>query len=504
MLPVVISVAAVIVFALIIAIFSRFKKCPPDRIMVVYGTTGKSQEKKNVSKCIHGGATFVMPVFQGYGYLDLTPMQIDIPLKDALSSQNIRVNVPSTFTVRISEEPGYMENAAINFLGLSQKVIEQTAEEIIYGQLRGVIATMLIEDINADRKKFMAAVSESIETELEKVGLKLINVNIKDITDSSGYIEALGRKAAAEAVNRAKVDVAEKERDGATGTANAQREQRISVSAAEAEAVAGEKEAERKRRIAIADRDAEAVEGENLADVKKAQSESERRQREAEAERAAIASEKVQAAAAQEEAFAAEKKAEDARAIREEAKQKADIIVPANIAREKQIIAAEAKAEQTRREQQGIADGEFARLEADAKGRRAVLEGIAEGLKAIVEAAGGDPEEASRLMVVDKITELTRIQVEALENIKVDKLTVWEGGSKDGSGQGSVSNVVKDLLKSVPPLASVFEQVGMEVPSFLGSKGPKADIEHVSDKMSTNEKTDISDSEAELPIDENN
>lgn len=491
MLPIIISVAAVILFAMVIAVFSRFKKCPPDRIMVVYGTTGKSQSKKNVSKCIHGGATFVLPVFQGYGYLDLTPMQIDIPLQDALSSQNIRVNVPSTFTVRISEEPGYMENAAINFLGLSQKVIEQTAEEIIYGQLRGVIATMTIEDINADRQKFMAAVSESIETELEKVGLKLINVNIKDITDSSGYIEALGRKAAAEAVNRAKVDVAEKERDGAMGTANAQREQRISVSRAEAEAVAGEKEAERQRRIAIADRDAEAVEGENLAEVKKAQSESERRQREAEAERAAIASEKVQAAAAQEEAYAAEKKAEDARAIREEAKQKADVIVPANIAREKQIIEAEAQAEQIRREQQGVADGEYFRLEADAKGRRAVLEGIAEGLKAIVSAADGDPEAAARLMVVDKITELTRIQVEALENIKVDKLTVWEGGSKDGSGQGSVSNVVKDLLKSVPPLASVFEQVGMEIPGFLGNKKTDSNIVDLTEELESAGETGI-------------
>lgn len=499
MLPMIISVAAIIVFAMIIAIFSRFKKCPPDRIMVVYGTTGKSQEKRNVSKCIHGGATFVMPVFQGYGYLDLTPMQIDIPLKDALSSQNIRVNVPSTFTVRISEEPGYMENAAINFLGLAQKVIEQTAEEIIYGQLRGVIATMLIEDINADRKKFMAAVSESIETELEKVGLKLINVNIKDITDSSGYIEALGRKAAAEAVNRAKVDVAEKERDGAMGTANAEREQRISVSRAEAEAVAGEKEAERQRRIATADRDAEAVEGENLAEVKKAKSESERRQREAEAERAAVASEKVQAAAAQEEAFAAEKRAEDARAIREEAKQKADVVVPANIAKEKQIIEAEAKAEQTRREQQGIADGEYARLEADAKGRKAVLEGIAEGLKAIVGAAGGDPEDAARLMVVDKITELTRIQVEALENIKVDKLTVWEGGSKDGSGHGSVSNVVKDLLKSVPPLASVFEQVGMEIPHFLGEKTGMKDV---SDELETADTVNTADTESDSKEDD--
>lgn len=490
MLPIVLSVAALVFFSLFLAVISRFKKCPPDRIMVVYGTTSRKKDaKRGVSKCIHGGATFVVPVFQGYGYLDLTPMQIDLPLKDALSLQNIRVDVPATFTIRISEEPGYMENAAINFFGLEREIIKKTAEEIIYGQLRGVIATMRIEDITRDRQKFMGAVSESIESELEKVGLKLINVNIKDITDESGYITALGQRAAAEAVNKAKVEVAEKERDGAIGTAEADKTKRVQTALAEAQAVSGEKEAEREKRIAIANRDADAVKGENLADVEKAISESNRRQREAEALRAATASEKVNAAMALEEAYLAEKTAEEARAKREEAKQTADVIVQANINKSKAVIDAEAKAEQIRREQQGIADGVFANMEAQAKGQREILNGIAEGLKSIVESAGGNPEAAAQLMVVDKITELTRIQVEALKNITIDKLTVWESGSKNQEGQGSsVSNLTKDLLSSIPPLASVFDQIGMRLPGFLDpntkqSDSPKTLIEEKSEKV---------------------
>lgn len=511
MLPILISVAAIVIFALIIAAFTRFKTCPPDKIMVVYGTTGGNKgDTKKISKCIHGGATFVWPVFQGYGFLDLSPIQIDIPLQGALSLQNIRVNVPSTYTIRISEEEGIMQNAAINFFGQDHKIIKQNAEEIIYGQLRGVIAQLTIEEINKDRQKFQGAVSENIETELEKIGLRLINVNIKDITDESGYIEALGKEAAAGAVNEARVQVAKKERDGAIGTAEAQKEQRIQVSdanatavagekdaernqrvrvaSAEADAVAGEKEAEKNRRVAIADRDAEAVEGENLAEVKKAQSESSRRQREAEAERLAVATEKVQAAEAEKEGYAAQKEAELVRAQKEEATQKANVIVPAEIAKEKLVIEAEAQAEKTRREQQGIADGEYARLEADGKGRRAVLEGIAEGLKAIVASADGDPEAAGKLMIVDKITELTRIQVEALKNIKIDKFTVWEGGGKSENGQQSISAAVQDLLKSAPGLADIMENVGFELPSFMGQALPE--VADASEDLETAEDID--------------
>ena len=183
-----ISVAVVVVFILLIAILSRYRKCPSDKVLVIYGKVGADKNGQTRSaKCIHGGAAFIVPVIQAYQYMDLTPISINVDLKNALSKQNIRVDVPSRFTVGISTEPAIMQNAAERLLGLKMNEIQELAKDIILGQLRLVIATMEIEEINADRDKFLVAVSNNVEIELKKIGLRLINVNVTDINDESGY-----------------------------------------------------------------------------------------------------------------------------------------------------------------------------------------------------------------------------------------------------------------------------------------------------------------------------
>ena len=269
-----ICVAVLVLFACLIAILSRYRKCPSDKVLVIYGKVGTDKNGENRSaKCIHGGAAFIVPVIQSYQYLDLTPISINVDLRNALSKQNIRVDVPSRFTVGISTETGVMQNAAERLLGLQLGEIQELAKDIILGQLRLVIATMDIEEINADRDKFLISVSNNVEIELKKIGLRLINVNVTDINDESGYIEALGKEAAAKAINDAKKSVAEKDRDGEIGQANARRDQRIQVAAA----------------------DATAIQGENEAKIEVAQSDASRREKEAEALRIAVAAEAVQA-----------------------------------------------------------------------------------------------------------------------------------------------------------------------------------------------------------------
>ena len=198
-----IAALLVILFILVITFISRYKKCPPDQIMVVYGKTGKQR----ASRCIHGGAAFIWPVIQDYGFVSLRPMQLDVNLQNALCRQNIRINVPSVFTVGISTDESLMGNAANRLLGLRQESIADLAKDIILGQLRLVIASMTIEQINADRETFLRNVEENVADELNKIGLHLLNVNITDITDESGYIDAIGKRAAAEAINKARVDV---------------------------------------------------------------------------------------------------------------------------------------------------------------------------------------------------------------------------------------------------------------------------------------------------------
>jgi flotillin len=443
-----VSLAVLFLFIIIVAMTKRYKRCPSDRILVVYGKVGRGINSESRSaKCIHGGAAFIWPIIHAYEFLDLTPISIEINLRSALSKQNIRVDVPSRFTVGVSTEPSIMTNAAERLLGLSQELISNLAKDIIFGQLRLVVATMDIEEINSNRDKFLAAVSSNVEAELKKIGLKLINVNVTDINDESGYIDALGKEAAAKAINDAKKTVAEKNRDGEIGQADAHQEQRVQVAKA----------------------DALAVEGENIAKVTIANSDAERREKEAEAMRKAIAAEKVSQAKALEEAYTAEKDAELVRAARDKATQIANVVVPAEVDKQKVEIDAEALAEQIRRQARGEADAIFMKMEAQANGIFEILSKQAEGFEQLVKAAGNNSRDAVMMMIADKLPELVKTQVEAIKNIKIDKVTVWEtGNGKDG--KTSTANFMQGLLGAIPPLDDVFKSAGMELPDYLKGK----------------------------------
>lgn len=442
-------VLGVLVFSILIWAFSRYKKCPSDKIMVIYGKVGKNKDGSNKSAiCVHGGAKFIVPVIQSYEFLDLTPLSISVDLKNALSRQNIRIDVPSRFTVGISTESGVMQNAAERLLGLKLSEIQELAKDIIFGQLRLIIATMDIEEINTDRDKFLEAVSRNVEVELKKIGLRLINVNVTDISDESGYIVALGKEAAAKAINDAKKSVAEKERDGSIGQANAQKEQRIQV--AEADSV--------------------AIQGENAAKAEVALSNAALREQEAKAQKIAVTAEKIQAARALEESYAAEKAAEVARSEREKATLEADVIVQTEIKKRQLELEAEAEAEQIRRKAKGEADAIYARMDAEARGMQEILTKQAAGFAEVVKAAGGDPDAALRLMIADKLEELMKVQVDAIKNIKIDKVTVWDSGANGAGGKTSTAGFLSGLMKSVPPLDELFGMAGLSLPDYLGKK----------------------------------
>ena len=461
-----ILILVAVVFVTFTAILRRYKRCPSDKVLVIYGKTGKNKEGGiSSARCIHGGASFIWPVFQSYAFLDLTPISIECNLTNALSKQNIRVDVPCRFTVGISTEPENMTNAAERLLGLTTEQIQNIATDILFGQLRLVIATMDIEEINADRDKFLANVSTNVEAELRKIGLKLINVNVTDIRDESGYIEALGKEAAAKAINDAKKSVAEQNRYGEIGKAEADRDKDIRIA-----------ETTRDTRIRTADANAKAVEGENSSKIAIAQSDAARREKQAEAERLAVAAEKVQAAKALEEAYKSERDAELARAEREKATQQANIVVAAQIEKEKAIIDAEAEAEQIRRKAKGEADAIFAKMDAQARGTLEILSKQAAGFGQLVAAAGGDAQQAITMLITDKLPELVATQVEAVKGINIDKVTVWDTGN-GSEGKTATSNFISGLMKSVPPLEDLFKLAGMELPSYLKGKSPEKAVD---------------------------
>lgn len=465
--PVVMAVVAVVLaffcFATLIAFAARYKKCPSDRIMVIYGKTAGQK----AAKCIHGGAKFVWPIVQDYGFLSLRPIQIEVNLDNALCKQNIRISVPSVFTVGVSTELSTMGNAAERLFGQHPDSINDLAKDIIFGQLRLVIASMTIEEINADRETFLKNVETNVGDELSKIGLELLNVNITDITDESGYIMAIGKRAAAEAIQKARIEVAEEERKGGVGEAEAQRSQRIAVSKAEADAQSGEANAERDRRVAVKQADAEATNGENLAAIDIAKSNASREEEQAEAFRRAEAAKKVAQQQIEKAEFLAEQEAQMARANMEREKQKAEVIVSAQIHKEQVEIAAEAEAEKARREAKGAADAIFAKLDAEARGNYEILKAKGQGFQEIIAACNNNSDSASTMLMIEKLEEIVGLQTEAIKNIKIDKVTVWEGGNSS-NGKTSTSNFLSGMMGSLPPLHDVAKMAGVELPDYLG------------------------------------
>jgi flotillin len=463
--PVIGYVLAVVfvLFVLLMIWASRYKKCPSDRIMVIYGKTSG----KDAAKCIHGGAKFIIPVIQDYGFLSLRPLQIEVNLGNALCKQNIRINVPSIFTIGISTDPLIMGNAAQRLFGLTPDAISALARDIIFGQLRLVIASMTIEEINTDRETFLKNVENNVAAELNKVGLELLNVNITDITDESGYIEAIGKKAASEAINRAKIDVAEQVKLGSIGEAEASKLQRISVAKNDADAQTGEANAARDRRISVKQADSEAVNGENISAIEIAKSNAIRSEQEAEAFRKAESAKRIVEAQIEKAHFEAEQLAQISRANMEREKQRAEVIVPAEISKQQIEIAAEAEAEKTRREAKGEADAKFAILQAEGRGNYEILKAKAAGFQEIIRACNNDSDAASKMLLIEKLESIVELQTEAIKNIKIDKVTVWEGG-QNASGKTSTANFLSGMMQSLPPLHDVASMAGIDLPGYLG------------------------------------
>jgi len=450
-----IMIFAIVLVLVAMTIFfaQRYKRCPPDKIMVVYGRTSGGR----ASRTIHGGATLVWPLIQDYSFLSLTPITINIDLRNALSMQNIRINVPSTFTVGISTEKAIMANAAERLLQLSPQQIEEMAKEIIFGQLRLTVASLTIEQINQDRDTFLEMTRTNVDTELQKIGIYLINVNLVDITDESDYIESIGKKAASTAVENARIDVANAERDGAVGAAKANRVREIEVANNLAEAEKGRKTAEADQRVYVGNQEALAVSGENAATAIVKNSDADLAEIEAAAkQRAAVA--------------AAEAEAAIQRAIykEEEARLQASEIVREEIQKQQIEISAEAEAERLRRIARGDADAILARYEAEAAGIQKVLDAKAAGYAGLVQSAGGDTKAAATLLMVEKIENMVSAQVEAIRNMKIDKVTVWDGGN-NADGTSATSNFVSSLVQSLPPIHDVAKMAGVDLPDYLGT-----------------------------------
>ena len=499
-----VAILVVVVIISFIGILSRYRKCKSDEVLVVYGKT--SGEKS--AKLYHGGAAFVWPIIQGYEFLSMKPLQIDCKLTGALSAQNIRVDVPTTITVAISTDPEVMQNAAERLLGLQSEDKQNLITDVVYGQMRLVIADMTIEELNSDRDKFLSKVRENIDTELRKFGLYLMNINISDIRDAANYIVNLGKEAESKALNEAQANIEEQEKLGAIKIANQikERETKVAETKKQQEISVANADKDRISQVAIANAEKESqvakAEAEKNINIEKANTEKESRIAElnsdmeikkADAEKKAAigrneagkdialsnselavtqadADKKAGEAAARSEAAVqaareiAQKEVEEAKAKKVESALKAQKIVPAEVAKQEAILQADAVAEKTIREAEARAKALLAqaeaeasairmKLEAEADGKKKSLLAEADGFRAMVEAAESNPAIAIQYKMVDQWKEIAGEQVKAFEHINLGNITVFDGGN------GATGNFLNQLVKTVAPSLGVLDKL---------------------------------------------
>lgn len=456
-----------IVVFLVILMMASYKRVRSNTALVIWGKgTGASGIKIKT-----GGATFVIPVLQGSQKLSLEPFAVDVDLRGALSKKNIRVNTPSTFTLAVSSSPDMLNNAARRILDLKDGALIEQCQDIILGQLRAVIAGLTIEEINADREKFESEVFKNVSSELFKLGLDLINVNIKDITDEGGYIEAIGRKASAEAVNQANVDVSNADKIGEIGTNEARKEKEIKVAQFNTEREIGISSAEKERIIRTAELQAERTTGENKAMAMQLESNKE------------LA---VKSAKFNEDSKIAEINAEIAiqkRRAEEELEQLRAQEV-AKVKAEKEQIELRALADKNKRVLEAEAEAQEILLhaEAEAKGINQIMEQKAAGYDKLRSAVGED--NLTSVLMLEKLVDVTKVKSDALNNLNIDKITVWDNpGSGNGEGRSGLNGFVDNFMNTIPAMHEIAEDAGIALPKYLGEqKGSKQESQEVNNE----------------------
>lgn len=450
----VVSAIAIVIVGTLVFFATTYRRCGANEFLIKSGKLFGKESTDDFVQVYHGGGTFVVPMLQKVDSLPTKPFPITIPLQGALSKKNIRVDVPSSFTIRIStKSKALMQNAAKSLVGQTFEGIRKQADEIITGQLRAVIATMTIEQINADRDEFMKAIEQNVNTELNKIGIEIVNVNITDITDESGYIAALGKKAAEEAVQQALIDVAIQQKSGDVGVETANTERNVAVADQQAQSATGEKEAESKKRREVASFESEAVAGENLSKAKIATANAEL----AEAEANAKEREDVATANAATAILKAQKETE-------QAKMEKEAIVSEEIEKKKVLIKAQAEAEAITVVAKAKADAVKLEKAAEAEGIQKVLEAKAKGFDELFKTVGEDQKHLIPTMeVVKSLPSIVEAQAKLVNGIKFEKIIVH-----DGAGGDATAGFVKSLAKAMPQIHDILESAGIEAPNMLG------------------------------------
>jgi flotillin len=406
----------VVVTVMILTIKALMVIVPPNMAAVLTGRNRKLPNGEMIGyRSVIGGRTLRVPIIETVQYTSLETFPIEISVANAFSKGNIPLNIEAIANVKIASEPETVFNNAVErILGKTEGEIVSMAKDTLMGNLRGVLATLTPEEVNEDRLGFAAALAEDAGEDLAALGFHLDVLKIQNVSDERGYLEAIGRKKAAEAVRDAEI--------------------------AEADAAA-----ETRQRQATARQIAEVKEAE--ADINIAEAQNELRVKRAELDREAQIVERTALVKAQESEVEAQKALESRRVEREKLRLQADVVEPAN---------AEKAAAKVR------AEGEAAPILE--RGRAS-----AEALRMLYEQVRQGGEDAFAVLMAEKLPQLLETSVSAVEGVDIDRVVVLDGGT--GSG---VANAVNQRVHgALGTMEAISSAVGVDIQEVLQGASKK-------------------------------
>ncbi|MCA1322033.1 flotillin family protein [Bacillus tianshenii] len=502
-IAIIIAVVAILIFALIVVFVARYKTAGPDEALIITGSYlgGKNvhvDEAGNKIKIVRGGGAFIVPVFQQSDPLSLLSIKLDVKTPEVYTEQGVPVMADGTAIIKIGSSIGDIATAAEQFLGKAKEDMENEAREVLEGHLRSILGSMTVEEIYKNREKFSQEVQRVASQDLAKMGLIIVSFTIKDVRDSNGYLESLGKPR-----------IAQVKRDADIATAEADKETRIKR--AEAAKDAQRAELERATEIAEAEKENQMkiAEYRREQDIAKARADQAYHLEEARAKQEVTEQQmQIQIIERQKQIELEEKEIlRRERQYDSEVKKKADAdrySVEQGAAADKAKQMAEADANKYRIEAMARAEAEKVRIDGIAKADAQRAQGESEAevirLKGLAEAEAKEKiaeafeqfgQAAILDMIIKMLPEYAKQVAAPLGNI--DKITVVDTGSSGENGgankvTGYATNLMSTLQESLKASSGI--DVKELIENFSGKGNIRHSIDSLTNEISTTKSTD--------------
>ena len=358
------------------------------------------------------GRKWRIPIIERVDRMDMRNISIDVSVENAYSAGNIPLRIHAIANVKIHSDPTKIRNAIERFLGREQREIYVVAQQTLEGAVREVVADMTPEQVNEDRLTFAEKLMSSAVKDFDKLGLELDTLKIQNVSDSTNYLDSLGRPQIARVLRDA--ENAENQAMQEITQAQATAKLRSEGAKAQAETAILQKRNQLAKVRAELDGEAQAVEREAVAAANTARAQ-------------------------------AEQELQRIRAQLEQRRLQADVIIPAEARRQAEAIRAKGDAAPT------------------TENGRALVE-VLEATTAAWNAMG---ENAKEIYVIQHLEEIISTVIDHMDNIDVGEVNVLDRG--DGSALAAYAAAYPQTVAAV--LRSLRETIGIDIPAVLAGSG---------------------------------